>query len=452
MNIIIAGDGNLGAALTEQLSREGCNITVIDLDARVLEENRARYDVMSIRGNCASMQVLEDAGIQKADLLIAVTQADEVNLLSCTTAHGINPRLHTIARIRNPEYTDQIYEMSDIFALSLAINPEKQTAAEIERLLKYPGFLRREAFAKGRTELVELRVDQSSKLCDLMLSDLNATVGCRVLVCAVLRDGTAIAPKGNFMLRQGDRVFVTAPTENLAILLRNLGIVTKPVKKVILCGGGRITYYLAKLLEKDRISVKIIERDEARCRELAELLPRASVIHGDATDQALLESEGISECDAFVSMTGSDELNVIISLYAKGQAVPQVITKLKRTDNRKIIDALSLGSIVSTKDLSYNTIVRYVRAMQNQSGAAISVHAIADGQMEAIEFSVDAFTDHCGIPLKKIRLRENILIASITHGANSEIPGGDSTFSPGDTVVVVTGGRGMLRRLNDIFA
>jgi trk system potassium uptake protein TrkA len=452
MNIIIAGNGNLGSALVEQLSAEGCNITVIDTDARVLEEARARYDVMSIRGNCASMDVLIEAGVRSADLLIAVAPQDEVNLLCCTTAHGLNPKLHTIARIRTPEYTEQVMKMREVFALSFALNPEKQVATEIERLLKYPGFLRRDTFAKGRTEIVELRVEEKSKLCDLPLSALNAVVGCRVLVCSVIRDGNAITPKGSFVLSEGDRVFVTAPTENLTVLLKNLGIITRPVRRVILCGGGRISYYLATLLRKDKISVCIIDPNSRRCRELAEMLPKVSVICGDATDRMLLESEGIADADALVSLTGMDELNMIISLYGLSQGVPQVITKLERTDNRRIVDSLSLGSIVCSKDLSYNTIIRYVRAMQNQSGAALTVHAIADGQAEAVEFAVDGFTDYCGVPLKKLKLREDVLIVSITHEATTEIPGGDSVFMPGDTVVVVTGKRGSLRCLNDIFA
>jgi len=452
MNIIIAGDGKIGATLVRQLSAEGNDITIIDSNAQVLSASVERFDVMAVEGNCASMSVLRQAGVMDADLLIAVTNADEVNLLCCTTAHGMNPKLHTIARIRNPEYTQQIFEMRDVFALSMAINPEKQAALEIERLLKYPGFLRRDTFAKGRAEIVELRVDAASKLCNIPLSSMNGIVKCKVLVCAVLRNGEAVAPGGNFVLREGDRIFVTAPTKDLTVMLKNLGVITRPARRVLLCGGGRISYYLAELLQKDNISVQIIEQDKNRCRELAALLPDACIINADASDQNLLESEGISSCDALVTLTELDEMNTIISLYGTSRGVPQIITKLGHMDNMRIIDNLNLGSIVSPKELCSNTIVRYVRAMRNQTGAALSVHAIADGQAEAVEFLVDEHTKNCGKSLKELKLRPNVLIASITHGAQTEVPSGDSAFYEGDSLVVVTSGRGVLQQLNDIFA
>lgn len=452
MNIIIAGDGKVGSTLARQLSAEGYDITLIDSDQQVLESSTERYDVMGVHGNCASMSTLLQAGVKDADLLIAATSADEVNLLCCTTAHGINPKLHTIARIRNPEYTDQIYEMRDVFGLSLAINPEKQAAAEIERLLKYPGFLRRDTFAKGRAEIVELRIDAASKLCNVALTDIGSIVKAKVLICAVLRNGAAIAPGGSFTLREGDRIFVTAPTHNLTILLKNLGIITRRVRQVILCGGGRVSYYLAQLLKKDGIDVKIIERDPERCRALVSQLPGITVIRGDGSDQALLEAEGLSKSDALVTLTGFDELNMIVSLYAANRGVPQIITKMGHVDNHALIDSLGLGSIVCPKELCCNTIIRYVRAMQNQTGAAVSVHSIADGQVEAVEFLVDETTRHCGEPLKQLKLRENVLIASITHGAETEVPSGDSVFHQGDSLVLVSSGRGVLRQLNDIFA
>ena len=452
MNIIIAGDGKVGSMLTRQLSSEGYDVTVIDNDARVLESSVERYDVISVHGNCASMSVLQQAGVKDADLLIAATSEDEVNLLCCTTAHALNPRLHTIARIRNPEYTEQIYRMRNVFGLSMVINPENQAATEIERLLKYPGFLRRDTFAKGKTEIVELRVDSSSKLRNVSLMDLRSIVKCQVLVCAVLRDGTAIAPKGDFILREGDRIFVTALSENLTTLLKNLGILTRRVRKVTLCGGGRISYYLANRLKKSGISVRIIEKDYDRCRELCELLPEADVIHGNVREQDLLESEGVASTDALVSLTGLDELNMIVSLYGTSRGVPQVITKLGHMGNRSVIDSLSLGSVICPRDLVCSNIVRYVRAMQNQTGAAISVHAIADGQVEAMEFLVDEHTRNCGKPLKEIRLKPNVLMVTIAHGAVTQIPNGDSMFRQGDTVVVVTNGREVIRQLNDIFA
>jgi len=453
MNIIIAGDGKVGSMLTRQLSTEGHDITVIDSNSKVLEATIERYDVIAVHGNCASMDVLLQAGVKDADLLIAATSEDEVNLLCCTTAHALNPKLHTIGRIRNPEYTEQIYRMRNVFGLSMVINPENQTAMEIDRLLKYPGFLRRDTFAKGRTEIVELRVKAGSKLCNVRLMDLRSIVKCQVLVCVVLRDGNAIAPKGDFVLKEGDRVFFTALSQNLTTLLKNLDILTRRVRNVTICGGSRISYYLASRLKKSGISSRIIEKDYKRCQELCELLPDAEIIHGDISDQELLHGEGLSETDALVTLTGMDEMNILVSLYAASQGVPQVITKLGHTGNRSLIDSLSLGSVVTPRDLVCNNIVRYVRAMENQTGAALSVHTIADGQVEALEFLVDEHTRNIGKPLKEIKLKPNVLLVGIAHGGSTEIPNGDSMFQQGDTVVVVdTNSREIIRQLNDIFA
>ena len=452
MKIIIAGSGKVGTTLAQRLAQEGYDLTLIDKDHRVLENVCEQIDVMGVQGNCASMPVLQQAGISDADLLIAVTNEDEVNLLCCTTAHGLNPKLHTIARIRNPDYTQQIHTLRDVFALSLSVNPEWQAAREVERLLRFPGFLRRDTFAKGRAAIVELRVDENSKLCSIPLYQMNNIVKCKVLVCAVIRGGNAITPGGNFVLEAGDRIFVTAPTNNLSILLKNLGIVTRKVRKVLICGGGRVSHYLAQRLCDSGISVSLIERNYDRCIHLASLLPDVTVVHGDATDQSLLESQGLADCDALVTMTGLDELNMIISLYGTGKGVPQVITKLSKAENRSISDDLALGSVICPRELCCDDIVRYVRAMENQVGSAISVHSIADGQAEAIEFLVDEHTQFQNTPLKQIKLRSGVLLASITRGGLTEIPNGDSAFQKGNTILVVTSGRGKLRQLNDIFA
>ena len=451
MNIIIAGDGKVGSMLTRQLSSEGHDITVIDSNEAV-QQTEERSDVISVHGNAASMEVLQQAGVKEADLLIAVTGADEVNLLCCTTARFLNPRLDTIARIWNPEYTDQIYQMSDVFGLSMVINLENQAAAEINRLLMYPGFLRRDTFAQGKTEIVELRVDQGSKLSNVRLMDLRAIVKCQVLVCAVLRNGNAIAPKGDFVLREGDRVFVTALSHNLSTLLKNLGLMTRRIRNVTICGGGRIAYYLARRLIKSGITVKIIEKDMERCRELSELLPKADIIHGNVRDRTLLESENLSESDALVTLTSQDELNMILSIYGTSRNVPRVVTKLNHSENRSMVGNLSLGSVVSPREQICNDIVRYVRAMKNQTGAAKSVHTIADGQAEAMEFVVDENTRNCGKLLKEIKLKPNVLVVGVSHGADTEIANGNSSFQKGDLVVVVTNSHENIRQLNDIFA
>ncbi len=452
MKILIAGHGKVGATLARQLSGEGYDLTLIDSDPDVLEEGIQQYDVMTVSGNCAVKDTLLQAGVETADLLIAVTGTDEVNLLTCMTAHALNPKLHTIARVRNPEYSDQIYEMRDVFALSMTVNPERQAAAEIERLIKYPGFLKLDTFAKGRVEIAELRIEENSKLCDVPLSRVSEIVKCKILICAVLRGGEVITPAGDFVLKEGDRIFVTAPLNNLAMLLKNLGILTRKVKNVLVCGGGRTSFYLADQLEKNGIDVKLIEKDRARCVQLATLLPTASIVAGDASSQHLLESEGMENFDAIVSLTGMDEVNMVISLYGHSHGVPQIITKIGRVEDSRMLDTLPLGSIISPKELCCSSIVRYVRAMRNQAGAAIAVHFIADGKAEAIEFRVDKDTLHTGEPLRNLTLRKNVLIVSITHGRTTVIPDGNSTFMPGDTVIVVSNGSSPIYQLNDIFA
>ena len=320
MKIIVAGGGKIGQSLVRQLVQEGHDLTVIDRDPLVLQSIVEKMDAMGVEGNCASKSVLLQAGVEDANLLIAATKSDEVNLVCCMTAHGINKKIHTIARILNPEYSEQVATMRDVFPLSLTINPDRRAAAEMERLLKYPGFLRRDTFAKGRVEIVELRIDENSRLKDVALIDLPNVVKCRVLVCAVLRDGKAmVSNRGNFVLREGDRIFVTGPTAVLTQLLHNLDIATRRVRKVMLCGGGRVAYYLASLLEKDRITVEMLDRDPERCQELAEKLPQTSVSCGDCSVQETLDSFGMADCDAVVSVTGVDETNMIVSLL---QALP----------------------------------------------------------------------------------------------------------------------------------
>ncbi len=451
MKIIIAGDGKVGSTLTRQLVTEGHDITLIDARAEVLEVSEERYDVMAVQGNCASMDTLSRAGVEEADALLVMTGADEVNLLCCAIAHAMNPKIHTIARIRNPEYNDQIYQMRNLFGLSMVINPERQAAIEMERLIKYPGFLKRDTFAKGKVEIVELRIKEDSKLRDVSLYGLGSVVKCKILVCAVLRNGKAIIPDGNFVLQAGDRIFVTASTRELTIFLKNMGIITHKAKRVILCGGGRLSYYLAQLLVRDGIMVEIIEQDYERCLSLANQLPEVTVVHGDASSEFLLDREGIAECDALVTLTGVDEMNIITSLFGNSRKVPQIITKLGRLSNNSILDTLSVGSTISPKELCCNDIVRYIRAIRNQTGAAQAVNAIADGQAEAIEFIVDEHTKHCEEPLKKVKLKKNIRIAGINKLNSFEIANGDSFYSKGDRVIIVTGRDEVIYQLNDIF-
>ena len=452
MKILICGCGDIGETLARSLGEAGYDLTIMDSDPQVLESGINRYDVMAVQGNCASMEALQRAGVKKCKLLIACTGSDELNLLCCMTARTLNPRIHTIARIRDPEYLEQAYAMRDAFGISLTFNPEQDAATEIERLIKYPGFLTRESFMGGRAELAELRVEEGSRLCNVALANLDAIVRTRVLVCVVLRDGEAIIPDGKFVLREGDRIFVAAAPDELATMLKSLGIVTHKARRVMVVGGGAMSYYLAKKLKNSRsIDITIFERDAQRCLELSELLPRAAVVHGDDGNLTFLEKEGLAKADALLSLTDTDEQNVIVSLYAESLGVPQVVTRLGRLDNSAFIDQLSIGSVVSPGKLCCNTIIRYVRAMKNRNGAAVAVHHIADGQAEAIEFLVDPDTFHCGEPLKKIKFKANARLGCIARGNEIIIPGGDDCFQEGDSVVVVVNGESNVLELNDIF-
>lgn len=452
MKITIVGAGKVGTTITAQLSKEGHDITLIDTKSDVLENAQGLYDIISVAGNGASMATLQEAGIQNNDLLIAVTSRDEVNMLACITAKNINSKINCIARIRNPEYVTQAYKMSEVFGLSLVINPEKQAAVEISQLLKLPGTLSREFFAKARMEMIEIKIEEYSKLVGVKLQDLQKIVHTKVLVCAVERDGKAIMPDGSFVLRVNDKISVAAQSESLHSLLYSVGIIKKPIKHVLLAGGSKLAYYLAQELLKSHMTVNIIEIDENACNELAELLPEATIVKGDASSQAVLDAEDLSDYDAVVSCTGIDELNVIISMYAALCKVPLTITKLGRGGNTRMLDALPMGPIVCPKNLCTSHIVRYVRAMMQSSGsAALSVHQIANGNAEVLEFMVDENTKHIGESLKDISIKKNILIASITSKGVSSVADGQQKFHVGDTVVVVVARENPILNLNDIF-
>ncbi|MBQ6384573.1 MAG: Trk system potassium transporter TrkA [Lachnospiraceae bacterium] len=452
MKIIIAGDGKVGQLLTRQLSGEGHDLTLIDRNPNALESTIEKYDVMSVTGNCASMEVLRSAGVEEADLLITATGVDELNLLCCQTAHGMNPKIHTIARIRTPEYMDTIFTLRQTFGMSLVVNPEHQTAQEILRMIRYPEYLNRETFANGRVELVELQIREDSVLRDKKMNELPGIVKTQVLVCAVIREGKTVTPSGDFTLRAGDRIFVTGTGRNLEIMIRHIGVKVPRIRSVLLAGGGRSAYYVTKALAADGIAVKILEKDRERCERLAEVLPEATIVQADVALRADLDREDLESEDAVVAMTGLDELNLILSLYAQSVGVPKVITKLGRAENPELLDQLKVGSMVCPKELCSNTITRYVRAMANSVDAAVTVHSIAGGEAEATEFIVDENTRSRGIPLKEIRLKPNVLVASVARGSRIIFPNGETTFEIGDHVVLVSDSDTTIQQLNDIFA
>lgn len=453
MEIIIVGDGKVGAALAAQLSSEGHDVTIVDSDARTLNETTQRMDVMTVTGNGASMATLREAGAESADLIIAATSRDELNLLSCLTAKKLGVG-NTIARIRNPEYTDQLVEMREELGLSMTVNPEQAAAQEAYHLLQFPSFLKRDAFAKGRMEIVAVPVGKGSKLAGIPLFKLYEIAGVSVLVCAVEREGGVHIPSGSFTLQEGDTIYVTASIGDLAQLVKNLGLVERRVKNLLMIGGSRVAFYLGKRCLESGMNVKIIERDHARCLTLCEAMPKATVIEADGSRQDVLEAEGFRSYDAVVTLTGIDEENLVLSMLAGHVGVPKVITKINRLEYTDMFRKVGIGSIISPRGQCCANILRYVRAMSGARGqeSVQTLHTIADGKVEALEFLAGPETRYQGVQLKDIPLKKGMLVAGITHLGQTIIPKGNSSFTAGDTVVVVTTGDKAINELNDIFA
>lgn len=453
MNIIIVGDGKVGAALAAQLSGEGHDVTIIDSKQDTLIESASRLDVMVVGGNGASMATLREAGAERADLVIAATSRDELNLLCCLTAKKLGVR-RTIARIRNPEYADQLVEMQEELGLSLTVNPEQAAAQEAYHLLQFPSFLKRDSFAKGRVEIVAIPVDKDSKLAGIPLFKLYEIAGVNALVCAVEREDGVHVPSGSFTLREGDTMYVTAGISDLARLVKNLDLVKRRVKNVLMIGGSRVAFYLGKRCLESGINVKIIERNHDRCVELCEAMPRATVIEADGSRQDVLEAEGFQNHDAVVTLTGIDEENLVLSLQASHLGVAKVITKINRLEYTDLFRKIGVGSIISPRGQCCANILRYVRALSSASGedSVLTLHPIVDGRAEALEFLAGPDTRHQGEQLKDIPLQKEMLVACITHEGQTIIPKGDSRFTAGDTVIVVTAGDRAISELNDIFA
>ena len=451
MKIIIVGDGKVGLTLTEQLSLEGHELVVIDSNAAVLQEALETYDVMVVSGNGASYEVLKEAGAGEADLLIAATSLDEINLLSCITAKKMGCG-RTIARVRNEEYKEQIKLYGHDLGISMTINPELAAAREIYHILQFPSSIKREFFAKSRIEIVELKVSEQSPSVGKSLISLYKNARIKVLVCAVDRDGKIYIPTGDFVLMAGDILYVTAETRNLEMLIKYLGIETPKIKDVLMIGGGQISRHLAAMLAHTNMRVEIIEQDLEKCQELAEQFPKALIVHGDGSIQKLLEREGIGQTDAVLCLTGIDEINIIISMYAKHMQVQKVITKIDRTEDNGIFKKVGMESIVCPKRIACNHVLRYVRAMDNREENSIrTLLRLLDGRVEALEFIADEDTLHLGVPLKNMTLREGVLIACITHNGNISFPGGENFISQGDTVIVISIAENRIKCINDIF-
>lgn len=457
LNIIIVGCGKVGETLVEQLSKEGHDITVIDQDAAMVQHIANCYDVMSIVGNGASYATQLEAGIEKTDLLIAVTQSDELNLLCCTVAKRV-AGCAAIARVRNPDYSQEVSYLQEKLGLAMIINPELESAKEAARMLALPTALDINPFAHGQAEMISFKVPKGNVLSGMVLMDMTKTIPSeivnKVLVCAVERDGQVFIPRGDDRIREGDVVSIVSTTKTGRQFLRTIGFKTNQVRSAMIIGGGRAAYYLAQQLIPMGINVKIIERNPARCEELSVLLPKAIVINGDGTNAELLREEGLEYAESFVALTGIDEENILLTLHARNVSNAKVITKINRITFRDAISRLDLGSVIYPRYITSESILAYVRAKKNSMNSNVeTLYNLFDNRMEAIEFRVNEPSSVTGIMLKDLnrKLKKDLLIAFINRNGQILIPSGSDTIEVGDTVMLVTTHTGF-NDIQDILA
>lgn len=438
MKIIVIGKGKVGAKLSEQLVKEGYDVVVIDRNSDALESAN-NSDIICIEGNGAEYGVQMEAGISEADLVIACTSSDEINMLCCLLAkkHGAK---RTIARVRNPEYYEQLPHIQEELGLSMAINPEMAAAAVISRVLLFPVANNVEPLAKGRVELIEFHVEGGNPLIGKALSEINRAYGFRLLICAIQRDNHIFIPTGVDILQTGDRIHMVASHKEIQKFFEQIDLFRSSVKRVMIAGGGRISYYLAKTLLQQKIQVKIIEQNMERCRSLCETLPKAVIIHGDATNEDLLGEEGIENMDAFVAVTGLDEVNIILSIYARSKKVSKIITKVTQISFTDMLDGMGIESIISPKAVTANIILRYVRSLaaSANSNSVESLIRLLDGNVEALEFHVKKKVSFLNIPLKDLSVKKGFLVACIVRKNEVIIPGGNDSIQMDDSVIVVT--------------
>lgn len=438
LNIIIVGCGKVGSTLAEQLAKEGHDITVIDKNPKRVQGITDMYDVMGIVGNGASYSLQLEAGINDADLIIAVTDSDELNLLCCTVATQVG-NCSAIARVRTPDYSKEVNYLQNKLGLAMIINPELEAANEAARILYLPSALEVNPFAHNMAEIVKFKIPEGNILDNLAISQLGNRIDNDILICAIERNGEIFIPSGNFVMRAGDLLSFVAPIKHTKNFLKEIGFKTNKVKNTMIIGGGKVAYYLAERLLRRGVSVKIIELDKARCEELSLLLPKAIIINGDGTDQDLLREEGIEECESFVPLTGIDEENILLTLYAKQVSNAKVITKINRITFSNVIDSLDLGSVLYPKYIIAEAIVAYVRAKKDSMNRNIeTLYHMFDSRVEAIEFNVTEPSSVTDIPLKDLQLKKNLLVSLINRNGKVLIPKGLDSIQVGDSVVVVT--------------
>lgn len=450
MKIIIVGCGKIGTTLAEQLSSEHHDLVVIDTNPQKIQQLSESIDVMGIVDNGASINVLSDAGIEDAHLLIAVTGSDELNLLCCVIAKKVS-KCHTIARVRNPLYNKERNFIRKSLGITMIINPELASAIEISRLLRFPSAIELDTFAKGRVELLKFKLLPEFRLSGMSVMEIVDKLRCNVLICGVERGDEVFIPSGNFILQDNDLLSIMASPKNSASFFKKVGIHTHQVKNALIVGGGTLGYYLAALLIDLKIKVRIVENNQERCQQLSELLPEATVICGDGTDKKLLLQEGLTQTESFITLTNMDEENIFLSLFAKKNSKAKLITKVNRIAFDDIIDGLDIGSVIYPKYITADYILQYVRAMENSLSSNVeTLYHILDNQAEALEFSVKESSSVTDIPLSQLNLKENLLIACINRNGSIQIPRGQDTIQVGDTVIIVTSVKG-LRDLKDIL-
>lgn len=450
MTIIIVGCGKVGITLADHLSRENHDVSIIDIQADLVQSVANTYDVLGVIGNGTSYKTLIEAGIENADLLIAVTNSDELNMLCCLIAKKAGA-CATIARVRNPHYYNEISFIKEELGLSMVINPELAAATEMARLLRFPNAIEINTFAKGRIELLKFKIDDNSKLHDMQVSDLRSKFGVDILICAVERDHEVFIPSGTFRLKEKDNVFIVVSPIDASAFLKKLGIHINQVRNAMIVGGGTTGYYLANQLINMGMQVKIIEQSKERCEHLCDILPEAMIINGNGIDKDLLLEEGLEQSDAFITLTNMDEENILLSLYAKSQTDAKLVTKVNKISFDQVVESLDLGSIIYPKQITAHYILQYVRARQNSIGSNVeTLYKIVDGRAEALEFKINENAPVIGIPLERLNLKPNLLICTINRGGRVFTPRGQDTIENGDTVILVTTNTG-LHDISDIL-
>lgn len=451
MKIIIVGDGKVGATLVEHLSQEGHDIIVIDKNQNVIEQMVNSYDVMGICGNGASYEVQMEAGVGDAQLFVSATSSDELNILSCLMAKKAGAE-HTIARVRNPEYLKQLAFFKDELGLSMVVNPELDAANEIAKVLRFPNAINIETFYRGLVDLAELKIDEGNPLCDTQLTDIFSKFNVKILVCAVQRKNEVIIPRGDFVLKAGDRIHITAPRGVLVSFMKKLKIYKHRTKDIMIIGGGKMGYYLARqLCETGGYNVKIVEADAERCQKLCELLPDANIVHGDGTDRTVLLEQGLEGQDAFIALTTIDEENIISAMYANSLGISKTVAKVNRV-SYDVLESIGMDSAFSSKAIAANRIIGFVRALENsgEESSVQTLYKLVGGQVEALEFKITSDFSEIGVPLKDIRLKRDTLIACIIRNHKVIFPGGNDCIEKDDSLVIVTK-RNHISSINEIF-